>query len=183
MGIAPLAIAQHFSFFTLHLSLPEGGTFHFSLFTFHFPKGRFSLISRSAVHRASQRAPLGIAVRCTGRCSAVRFSVHFHARPGARRQAPFSRRPKTKMLRDGIHRTALFALRFCPVCPACLGLCEAEGFPFRFIRDRAGFPEGILSDSRRTVLGRLHPCFCPTLWSKAFSRDETWAGGMSPARP
>ncbi len=36
MGIAPLATAQHFS-------LPEGTTFHFSLFTFHFPKGHFSL--------------------------------------------------------------------------------------------------------------------------------------------
>ena len=43
MGIAPLATAQHSSLFTLHFSLPEGITFHFSFFTFHFPKGRFSL--------------------------------------------------------------------------------------------------------------------------------------------
>ena len=43
MGIAPLATAQHFSLFILHFSLPEGTTFHSSLFTFHFPKGRFSL--------------------------------------------------------------------------------------------------------------------------------------------
>ena len=157
MGIAPLAIAQHFSFFTLHLSLPEGALFtlHFSLFTsrrdaFNFPQGPlFTFYSslftsrrdtfhsndavrcighRSALHWALQCAAQAVAVRCTGRCSALRFSVHFHARPGARRQALFSRRPKTKMLRDGIHRTALFALHFCPVCPACLCLCEAEGF-------------------------------------------------------
>ena len=152
--------------------LPSRSTFHFSLFTFHFPKGalftlHFSLFTsrrdafnfpqgplftfhsslftsrrdtfhlndavrcighRSALHWALQCAAQAVAVRCTGRCSALRFSVHFHARPGARRQALFSRRPKTKMLRDGIHRTALFALHFCPVCPACLSLCEAEGF-------------------------------------------------------
>ena len=151
---------------------------HFSLFTLHF-----SLISRSAVHRASQRAPLGIAMRCTGRCSALRFSVHFHARPGARRQALFSRRPKTKMLRDGIHRTALFALHFCPVCPACLSLCEAEGFSVPIYSRPRRLSRGYPFRFPENCLGRLHPCFCPTLWSKAFSRDETWADGMSPARP
>ena len=39
VGIAPFAIAQHFSLFTFHFSFPAGTTFHSSLFTFHFPKG------------------------------------------------------------------------------------------------------------------------------------------------
>ncbi len=118
----------HFSLFTFHSSLPAGTllTFrrdHSSLFTLHF-----SLPEGTLFTQMTQCGASGIAARSIGHCSALRFSVHFHARPGARRQALFSRRPKTKMLRDGIHRTALFALHFCPVCPACLSLCEAEGF-------------------------------------------------------
>ena len=38
---------DHFSLFTFHSSLPEGTTFHSSLFTFHFPKGCFSLPTRT----------------------------------------------------------------------------------------------------------------------------------------
>ena len=37
VSITVFAIAQHFSLFTLHFSLPEGTAFHFLLFTFHFP--------------------------------------------------------------------------------------------------------------------------------------------------
>ena len=43
VGITLFAIAQHFSLFTFHFSLPAETTFHSSLFTFHFPRGHFSL--------------------------------------------------------------------------------------------------------------------------------------------
>ena len=69
MGIAPLAIAQHFSFFTLHLSLPEGGTFHFSLFTFHLFNAVRCIGHRSALHWALQCAAQAVAVRCVFRCT------------------------------------------------------------------------------------------------------------------
>ena len=39
VSIALFAIAQHFSLFTLHFSLPAGTTFYSSLFTLHFPQG------------------------------------------------------------------------------------------------------------------------------------------------
>ena len=39
VGITLFAIAQHFSLFTLHYSLPAETTFHFALFTILFPKG------------------------------------------------------------------------------------------------------------------------------------------------
>ena len=39
VGITLFAIAQHFSLCTFHYSLPSGTTFHFALFTIHFPKG------------------------------------------------------------------------------------------------------------------------------------------------
>ena len=39
VGITLFAIAQHFSLFTFHSSLPSGTTFHSSLFTFNFPQG------------------------------------------------------------------------------------------------------------------------------------------------
>ena len=45
VGITLFAIAQHFSLFTFHFSLPAGTAFHFLLFTFNFPQGRFSLLN------------------------------------------------------------------------------------------------------------------------------------------
>ena len=66
VGIAPLAIAQHFSFFTLHLSLPERGTFHSSLFTLHF-----SLPEGTLFTQMTQCGASGIAARSIGHCSAL----------------------------------------------------------------------------------------------------------------
>lgn len=51
MDIAPLAIAQHFSLFTLHFSLPEGTT----------------------LRRPMQHAAMAGAARCVGTCTALRF--------------------------------------------------------------------------------------------------------------
>ena len=103
VGIAPLAIAQHFVLFTLHFSLPLGTTFHFSLCTFNFPQGHFSLISRSAVQWPSQRAPLVIAARCIGHRSVLRFSGHLFCAIGRMRFPPLSRKL-------GVRCTACFGM-------------------------------------------------------------------------
>ena len=66
VGIAPLAIAQHFSLCTFHFSLPEGTAFH-------FPKGHFSLPAGTAVRRPMQHAPMASAARCVGTCTVLRF--------------------------------------------------------------------------------------------------------------
>ncbi len=71
MGIAPLAIAQHFSFFTLHLSLPEGGTFHFALCTFNFPQGPLFTLHFALFTYFTQCGASGIAARSIGHCSAL----------------------------------------------------------------------------------------------------------------
>ncbi len=48
VSITLFVIAQHFSLFTLHFSLPSGTTFHSSLFTFHFPQGLLFTSRRDA---------------------------------------------------------------------------------------------------------------------------------------
>ena len=45
VGITLFAIAQHFSLFTFHFSLPSGTLFTSLRDTFHFPQGRFSLLN------------------------------------------------------------------------------------------------------------------------------------------
>ena len=69
----------HFALFTFNFpkgrfALPAGTTFHFSLFTFHFPKGHFSLPERTAVRWPMQRAAIANAACCVSHCSALRFS-------------------------------------------------------------------------------------------------------------
>ena len=50
VGITLFAIAQHFSLFTLHFSLPKETTFHYPFFTLHFPQGHFSLPTGTTLH-------------------------------------------------------------------------------------------------------------------------------------
>ena len=71
-SIAPLATAQHFSLFIFNYSLPKGITFHFSLFTFHFPKGRSSLPAGTTFHFSLFTFNLNNGLRCDGRCSVLR---------------------------------------------------------------------------------------------------------------
>ena len=86
LRLLPSRSTFHFSLFTFHFpqerfSLPAGTTFHFALCTFHFPKGllftsrrdRFSLPAETAVRRPMQHAPMAGAARCVGTCTALRF--------------------------------------------------------------------------------------------------------------
>ena len=176
MGIAPLAIAQHFPFFTFHSSLPAGTTFHFALCTFNLYHAVRCIGHRSALHWALQCAAQAVAVRCVFRCTFMHGRGH-----AAKLSFPEDRKQKC----CAMGYTAQHCLPYTFVLSAqpAYAYARQKGFPFRFIHDRAGFPKGILSDSQRTALGGFIHASAPPLWSKAFSRDETWADGMSPARP
>ena len=199
--------------------LPSRSTFHFSLFTFHFPKGHFSLFtfhsslpegtlltshrdhsSLFTLHfslpegtlftQMTQCGASGIAARSIGHCSALHRPLQCAAFFGALSCTAGGTPPgslfkktenKNAVRWDTPHSIVCLTLLSC--LPGLLRPMRgrrisvpiysrprrlSRGYPFRF-------PEN--------CRGRLHPCFCPTLWSKAFSRDETWADGMSPARP
>ena len=78
LRLLPSRSTFHFSLFTFHFpqerfSLPAGTTFHFALCTFHFPQGHFSLPTGTAVRRLMQHAAMAGAARCVGTCTALRF--------------------------------------------------------------------------------------------------------------
>ena len=83
MAIRHISPRQPFSLFTLHFSLPEGTTFHFSLFTFHFPQGPLPLSQCTAVRCPMQRAASAVAVHCIRHRTALRFPTHYCQSPRA----------------------------------------------------------------------------------------------------
>ena len=148
--------------------LPSRSTFHFSLFTFHFPKGALftfhsSLFTsrrdafhlndavrcighRSALHWALQCAAQAIAVRCVFRCTFMHVRGH-----AAMLSFPEDR--KQKCCAMGYTAQHCLPYTFALSAQPAQTYARQKGFPFRFIHDRAGFPKGILSDSQRTALG------------------------------
>ena len=116
---------------------PRASPFYFSLFTFHFPQGHFSLLSCSAVRWLSQRAALAVAACCVGHRSALRFPAHYYQSP----------------------RAALFTFHFSPFtsCKDHFSLCT---FHSSLISShRAAFPDLLLSESLRSIFPAFIGCF------------------------
>lgn len=151
---------------------------------------RCSSFSPILLSQMTQCGASGIAARSIGHCSALHRPLQCAAFFGvlsctARGTPPSSLFQKTENNNAARWDT--------PHSIVCLTLLPCTHGPLRPMRGRR-ISVPIYSRPHRlsqrhpfrfpeNCLGRLHPCFCPTLWSKAFSRDETWADGMSPARP
>ena len=126
VGIAPLVIAQHFSLFTLHFSLPLGTTFHFSSFTIHFPKGRFSLPLGTTFHfslctfnfpKGHFSLPEGTLFTLITQCGALALAARSDGTCSALRRAS--------------QRTAFLQGLLCVIlCAVLLGVCQCSVRPF-----------------------------------------------------